>query len=233
MSNFDSDDTSIPPAITARHCFALDDVVAPKDCSGLWVTQSLSCGSLPSQHCQYLANALPFLACGEESAIHAFSSSLLKHLNENQRAEMARIAEDELRHADWLERLRISLPQPNQHLPNKQLTRFFKRLLTRNTALHFARVAALDSAVCKLLAPLLRVDSALYCHAPEVHSGLVSILRDEARHVKAARKMAINFGLSKAQQTEVNANIEAELWQLLMPVLPGLKHLERQKTVDQ
>lgn len=233
MSSTDLYAINVLPVMTTRHCFALHNVAATNNCSNHLVAQPISCGTLSNHHCQDLANALPFLACGEESAIHAFSNSLLKHLNENQRAEMARIAEDELRHANWLERLRISLPLPNQHLPNKQLTRFFKRLLTRHTALHFARVAALDSAVCKLLAPLLRVDSILFCQAPEVHSGLVSILRDEARHVKAARKMASNFGLSKAKQTEVNTNIEAELWQLLTPVLPGLNRLARQKALNQ
>ena len=218
--------------VTSRHCFIINGSVVRDHVNDSALPLSLNCGTLSAQHRQDLANALPFLACGEESAIHAFSSSLLKHLNDQQRAEMAQIANDELRHAHWLECLRIALPQPNLHLSSIELTRFFKRLLTRNTSLHFARVAALDSAVCKLLAPLLHAESALVCQSPQIHAGLVSIALDEARHVKAARAMAAHFGLSQLMQVEVNAAIKAELWQLLTPVLPGLARLARRTTAN-
>ena len=226
MTNFEPSENSLLPSVVS-HCFALR-----KNYSELTLQKTLSRGTLPALHSQDLANALPFLACGEESAIHAFSGSLLKHLDANQCAAMAQIANDELRHAQWLEQLRLALPNPNQILANDELSRFFKRMLTRNSALHFARVAALDSAVCKLLTPLLHVKSALFVHAPEIHAGLIAIVRDEARHVKAARAMAKQFGINQATRLEVNASIQSELWQLLSPVLPGLARLASHETIS-
>lgn len=203
------------------HCFTLNihtrsTNVDPIDCTGLSALDA-----------QDLANALPFLACGEESAVHAFGGSLLRDIAPNEQVTMAAIAEDELRHATWLERLRIALPEPNISLPDEGMARFFRKLLTRKPALHFARVAALDLAVCHLLAPLLHAKASLIS-ATEVRNGLLSIVRDEARHVQFAKQTAQRLGLNEQAQTQVNLAIEQQLAVLLAPVTPGMLRLARQ-----
>lgn len=191
----------------------------------------LQLGQLSDQHAQDLSNALPFLACGEESAVHAFSGTLLRHISADEKQAMADIAEDELRHAVWLERLRQVLPAPNLVLPAEAMTRFFKKLLTRQAALHFARVAALDRAVCQLLAPILHAQAGLAA-APDIRDGLLSIVRDESRHVQIAKNMALQLGLPTAELTRVYQHIETQLWALLAPVEPGLRRLAQQNDID-
>lgn len=205
----------------SRHCFALNIHPRTND------IEPINCMGLSAPDAQDLANALPFLACGEESAVHAFGGSLLRDIAPNEQATMVAIAEDELRHATWLERLRIALPEPDISLPTEGMARFFKKLLTRKASLHFARVAALDLAVCHLLAPLLHTKASLIA-APEVRDGLLSIVRDEARHVQFAKQTAQRLGLSVQAQEQVNLAIERQLVALLAPVTPGLVRLARQ-----
>lgn len=206
------------------YCFALRPF--PKDADDV----PLQLGQLSDANAQDLANAVPFLACGEESAVHAFSGSLLRDIDADEKEVMAVIADDELRHAIWLERLRKILPPPNLSLPVDGMTTFFKRLLTRKPALHFARVAALDRAVCQLLAPILHAHAGLAA-APEIRTGLLSIARDEARHVQIAKSTALRLGLSTNELEQVYRTIDAQLWTLLAPVEPGLRRLAQLELV--
>lgn len=184
----------------------------------------IDCQKLTVQQANDLANCLPFLACGEESAVHAFSSSLLKHVTPEEQLEMNAIAEDELRHAMWLASLKNALPEPSLTLSHDAMTRFFKRLLTKKPALHFARVAALDYSVCKILAPLIRENAALQ-FVPQVREGLIAIVKDEARHVQIAKNMAIKLGMSEAELEQVYSQIHQELMQLLRPIASCLRRL--------
>lgn len=206
----------------APHCFLLRSF--PKDTGDV----PLQLGQLSDANAQDLANALPFLACGEESAVHAFSGSLLRDIDADEKKVMAVIADDELRHAIWLERLRQVLPAPNLSLPVDSMAHFFKRLLTRKAALHFARVAALDRAVCQLLAPILHAHAGLAA-APEIRAGLLSIARDEARHVQIAKTTALRLGLPMQELNQVYRTIDQQLWRLLAPVEPGLRRLAQQE----
>lgn len=206
----------------AHHCFSLSvlrmkgDNLPDMDCSGL-----------SAQQAQDLANCLPFLACGEESAVHAFSHSLLKDINPEEAAQMQAIAEDELRHAVYLENLRCALPSPDIHLPVEAMSRFFRRLLTRNSARHFAQVAALDLSVCRLLTPLLNPQAGLK-NAPQVQEMLRLITRDEARHVKVARNMAARLGLTPVVLAEIELDMEYRLGVLLAPIRASLERLTNQ-----
>ncbi len=185
------------------------------------------CSGLSAQIALDLANCLPFLACGEESAVHAFSHSLLKDISSEEAKEMQAIAEDELRHARYLESLRCELPAPSIHLPVDATSRFFRRLLTKNSAKHFAQIAALDLSVCRLLAPLLHPQAGLR-NAPQVREILGAITRDEARHVKVARTMAFKLGCTPLAFAGIHKDIEQQLANLIAPIRASHDRLARQ-----
>ena len=185
------------------------------------------CSGLSAQLALDLANCLPFLACGEESAVHAFSHSLLKDISSEEAKEMQAIAEDELRHARYLESLRCELPAPSIHLPVDATSRFFRRLLTKNSAKHFAQIAALDLNVCRLLSPLLHPQAGLR-NAPQVREILGSITRDEARHVKVARKMAFKLGCTPLAFAGIHQEIEQQLATLIAPIRTSHDRLAKQ-----
>jgi hypothetical protein len=146
---------------------------------------------LSSRHAEALAELLPFLLCGEESAVVAFghySQSTL--LRPEARREFALIQTDELRHASWLRCLRLTLPPPYPHTRlRRELRRFFTRIGSPDIGHHFAHIAALDSAVCVILGALrqrhrpVARDSALSALFAHIH-------RDEAKHVAIARRYA-------------------------------------------
>ncbi|WP_296508197.1 ferritin family protein [Rhodoferax sp.] len=194
-----------------RRCTEFDEVV-------------IDCGALALAHQQDLANCLPFLACGEESAAHTFAGTLSRRVKEASRAQLRRVAQDELRHEAWLARLALALPAPESSLSTSESAAFFKHLVTRNVGLHFARIAALDLAVCRLLARLTHRDAALQA-APNIRQGLAHIARDEARHVRVASQLAGQHGVSLAMQEEIDQDLAAQLALLLAPIQPGLQRL--------
>lgn len=219
-----------------HHCFSLavlgnkrgtarqiDEYRPSVECDKL----SPDCSGLSPQIAIDLANCLPFLACGEESAVHAFSHSLLKDVSPEEAKEMQAIAEDELRHANYLESLRCALPSPNIHLPVDATSRFFRRLLTKNSAKHFAQIAALDLSVCRLLAPLLHPQAGLR-NAAQVREILGVITRDEARHVKIAREMAFKLGCTPKVFSDIQQDIEQQLAILIAPIRVSLDRLGKQ-----
>jgi hypothetical protein len=171
-----------------------------------------------------LADAVPFLRCGEESAVHAFGRRLVRSGDAQEQRVLAAITADEERHAAWLAALAAALPPPTITLAPEALTPFFRRLLTRDKALHFARIAALDLAVCALLRPLVSPHGAL-ASAPPVIDGLRAIRQDEARHVRVARGWARRLGWSTAAQHALDAAMRDELAALLAPVAGSLRRL--------
>ena len=170
---------------------------------------------------QALADTLPFLLCGEESAVHAFGRRRVASLDQ---AALDTIAADEAQHAAWLEALARALPPASKPLAGEVMAAFFRTLLTRDTALHFASIAALDLAVCRLLRPLVAPDSALRA-APAVHAGLRSIQRDEGRHVRVARACARQLGVEAGLQRSLDAGLQQRLRELLFPVRDSLAQL--------
>lgn len=189
----------------------------------------LNCGELSPVLQLDLANALPFLACGEESAAHTFSGRLVKRVASESRASLLSIAQDELRHAAWLARLQLALPPPESHVSTSASADFFRRLVTRDAGLHFARVAALDLAVCRLLALITHRRAALRA-APDIRDGLTRIARDEAKHVQVASAMARSLGISQQMQEEIDLTLATELNTLLAPIDAGLRRLMQKST---
>jgi hypothetical protein len=143
---------------------------------------------LSTRHSEALAELLPLLLCGEESAVltfglHAQSASLAPAA----RLEFRGIQIDEARHAKWLQLLRVTLPPPRlDSRLRMQLRHFYVRMGDPDLGGHLARIAALDSAVCSILGALRERRGPI--SSDPVTSGLLgSIHRDEARHVTIAR----------------------------------------------
>ncbi|WP_210545241.1 hypothetical protein [Rhodoferax sp. PAMC 29310] len=184
---------------------------------------ALSTGLNPGQR-QDIADLLPFLACGEESAAHVFGHSLQSAVPASFWPTLSQIAQDEHRHAELLSGLRDELPRPNAGISLTRLIVFFKRLETPDPAEHLARVAALDLAVCRLLQPLLRHGAAI-SRAPALHAALSQLRADEAGHVRLARRLAGELGYESENQGQLNRTLSDRLNSLLAPVAPALARL--------
>jgi len=137
-----------------------------------------------------LSELLQVFACGEESAALAFAYLGGSPLEDAARRGLARVAEEELIHERLLRGLRAALPAP---VPDRELRRallrFYHGVAQTDIGLHLASIAALDSAVCVILATLLQPGGTL-TQEPEVAMALRRIHRDEAGHVRLSRRLA-------------------------------------------
>lgn len=185
---------------------------------------SVNCQGLTAAQRQDLADVLPYLACGEVSAVHAFSGRLWHQVPSAARTTLMTIAQDEWGHARLIEALQQVLPPP-QCLPKAaRLRMFFRRMESDQPAEHLAQVAALDRAVCQWLHPMLRPGRAI-SRAPDLHRALCALRQDEARHVRMARNMAQQLGMPATRQAWLNHTIGLRLAKLLQPVRPALQRL--------
>jgi hypothetical protein len=138
-----------------------------------------------------LARILPVLACGEESAIHVFSSASQASFARGAPSAgktMLAIARDEEVHSDIIEALRGLLPACSEREQLRLEARgFYLRLASSDPRLHFLRIRELDSAVCLILGALLQSGTAL-ARAPRLREIAARIRSDEARHVRLTRR---------------------------------------------
>ena len=146
---------------------------------------------LHTRHCEALAELLPVLLCGEESAALAFGGYAgSAALQAASRKEFCVIQSDEERHTAWLQRLKLALPAPRVD-PGlvKQVRRFFAAVCEPQLGRHLARIAALDSAACVVLGALRRRRGPI--GSDRTLSNLFArIHRDEVRHVAIAHNYA-------------------------------------------
>ena len=137
-----------------------------------------------------LSELLQVFACGEESASLAFARLGDSPIEEAARRALTRVAGEELIHERLLRGLRGALPAPT---PDKELRRallrFYHGIAQADIGLHLASIAALDSAVCSILAVLLAPDRDL-AQEPVASAIFRRIHRDEARHVRLSRRIA-------------------------------------------
>lgn len=137
-----------------------------------------------------LSELLQVFACGEESASLAFARLGNSPLEETARRALARVAGEELIHERLLRGLRGALPAP---VPDRELRRallrFYHGIAQADVGLHLASIAALDSAVCLILAALLEPDRTL-AQEPVASAVFRRIHRDEAGHVRLSRRIA-------------------------------------------
>jgi hypothetical protein len=172
-----------------------------------------------------LGRLLPALLCGEESAFHVFwrETGRLTDLQFRQSLALARrIAAEELEHERLLRELRNCCPVVD-NLASFRLRarRFFLRMASRDPALHFARVAALDSCVCVILAAVAK---------PLALAGIVvdtfnRIRGDEARHVRFSREHSCELGADKLLLADTAACVRSELVALLYPLASSFEEL--------
>jgi hypothetical protein len=109
--------------------------------------------------------------------------------------------------------------------------RFFRRLQTRYHALHFARIAALDALVCRILSRLIR--GAALAPYPALRAGLARIRSDEIDHVRIALAHALRMDMRRAEFALVAADVEGRLAVLLAPAMPAMRLLTgADRTID-
>jgi hypothetical protein len=163
-------------------CFRLADAVPAASLPGPL--------GLGDARAEALSELLQVFACGEESAALAFAGLGDSPLEDVARRALARVAEEELIHERLLRELRGALPAPT---PDRELRRalfrFYHGIAQADIGLHLASIAALDSAVCVILAALLEPDRTL-AREPVVAAIFRRIHRDEARHVRLSRRIA-------------------------------------------
>ncbi len=111
---------------------------------------------LGARQCDALAELLPVLICGEESANLVFAQlAQAPTLSAQAHRALAGIERDEATHEQLLLQVRAALPEPPVDAALLRAARhFFLRLHEVDIGRHFARITALDSAVCILLGAL-------------------------------------------------------------------------------
>jgi demethoxyubiquinone hydroxylase (CLK1/Coq7/Cat5 family) len=141
-----------------------------------------------------LAALLPLLGCGEEAAALAFDglsgSANVNHASANS---LRAIAADERVHDALMRQLGRALPPVPRHQATLRVARRFHiHLGEGGAALHLARIAALDAAVCTVLSRLLNTKP--LAADRNICAILARIRHDEARHVAVARTLTIATG---------------------------------------
>jgi len=161
-----------------------------------------------------LAELLQVLACGEESAALTFDHLAGTCHERSLRSTLAAIAADEREHQILLAGLRVSLPPtPVDNALEAKMRRFFMRLADRNVLVHFARIVAIDSAMCHILGAL-RCRGRPLASDPVVSATLERIHRDEARHVAIASRCATPL-LKSARGREIAIDTRERLINVL------------------
>src|ERR1700747_2908619 len=143
---------------------------------------------LEDAQAEAFSELLQVFACGEESAALAFAHLGGSAVEDAARPGVGRLAEEEVIHERLWRGLRAALPAPDREL-RRALLRFYHGVAQPDIGLHFAAIAALDSAVCVILATLLEPDRVL-AREPEIPTILGRIHRDEGGHVRLSRRLA-------------------------------------------
>lgn len=162
------------------------------------VPESRSMLPMPRAAAQALADLMPLLLCGEESAEFVFAAAvpdLPEHVDPALPIELARIADDERRHGMYLSALRSRLPPPADRGATRKATRFLRKLATADLGLHLVRVAALDAGFCQVLAEICRPGTEIAA-VPELVDLFRRIRSDEGRHVRVSRQCAAVLGVT-------------------------------------
>jgi hypothetical protein len=137
-----------------------------------------------------VAELLQVLSSGEDSAASTFEHLARGCRNESWYSTVKSIAADEFKHQAWLKGLLHALPVLPPDIPfQRMLRRFFCQLAHADPQVHFARIFALDSAVCQLLSVMQsrRIPPVARIALSPV---IGCIQRDEARHVAFAKQAA-------------------------------------------
>ncbi len=179
--------------------------------------------AMPPAAAQALADLMPLLLCGEESAEFVFAAAvpdLPQHVDPALPIELARIADDERRHGMYLSALRSRLPPPADRGATRQATRFLRKLATADLGLHLARVAALDAGFCQVLAEICRPGTEIAA-VPELADLFRRIRSDEGRHVRVSRRCAAALGVTPETEHAERNRVLREFAALMAAAAPA------------
>lgn len=174
--------------------------------------------ALDSTRQESLARLVPSLLCGEQSAQFIFHAQVQRNYSalSNIAEEFRRIEFEEDVHERALQCLAAELPVPaDLHLLKRRSQRFYTAL-SRDASLgqHFARIAALDSCVCRIMASLAQAQGSR-------HTGLyhlfTRIKQDEARHVGVSRRCAAQLSINDAGLHKQRREIGNRIVEFLLP----------------
>lgn len=131
----------------------------------------------------------------------AFDGLAQCHREDDRAAKALRaVAAEERLHDLMIRHLQDDLPDTvHDPVALDAARRFHLGLVRGGAALHLARIAALDSAVCTMFGRLLRPGGPI-ASAPGVAAILRRIHRDEARHVRVTRALALDTGPTLAMR---------------------------------
>jgi len=152
---------------------------------------------------QALANLIPLLLCGEQSATYIFNAEN-KRLADNQQCNKAlmEIEDDEYRHESALQQALAQLPKsPRQHRIKRQSQLFYAGIqsTTQTIANHFYSISQLDACVCILMNTVANSNISGSALSELFHL----IKKDEARHVTVARHHALALDPDIAQKQTI------------------------------
>ncbi len=206
-----------------KHCRPMDKIIGISPENWCFFTRrseapgarQVQVSHLREDHAAALARLVPILGCGEEAASLAFDG--LARANAADKvasAALRQIAADERIHDGMMHALADVLPAISGEASIRAARRLHIQLGTGGTAIHLARIAALDAAVCTILSRMLRPSVSLAADA-FVHGTLSRIHRDEARHVALSRALVLASGTT-AQLRDVGAQARGALASVLM-----------------
>lgn len=178
-------------------------------------TQPAAASSLRQDRANALARLIPILGCGEEAAALAFDGlARASKANPVASAALRQIAAEERVHDGLMHAMADALPPVSGEAALRAARRLHIRLGAGGTAMHLAKIAALDAAVCTILSRLLRPGLPI-AEDRLAHCVLSRIRRDEARHVAMSRALVLADGTT-AQLREVGAEARGALASVLM-----------------
>lgn len=175
--------------------------------------KSLARGGLSAQ--PQAASLLALLRAGEQSAAAAFDR-IAHRLSPGQMAlaapALTRLVSDERRHDAILAAHAQALPAAI--VGDAATRRFFRRLESREPGVHLARIAALDACVCQVLGRVLAAPVDEWLTASLIRS-LWAIRRDEGRHVRETRGLALALGVEPQRFREIGGDVRTGFAALL------------------
>lgn len=181
--------------------------------------QDFNLSALRTNEAEALGRLAPFLLCGEESAVLVFYRESRRGRQKAHSAAyalMRQVAGEEKVHEQMLAHLTSQLPSPAE-MPEtrKRAHDFYVGMASKHPALHFSRVAALDSGVCKIMAALCAAPAVMNC--PSVHRIFNKIRSDESRHVRISRRYVLDLGEPLSTLLGAVDQVCADLVTLLEP----------------
>lgn len=166
---------------------------------------------LNSQQQIALAQLIPLLLCGEQSALFVFHNECKRISDWNSLEPLQIIEADESLHEEVLQNLLNILPKVNNHNTKRRAQYFYAKLEQRTQSIpqHFLVISKLDACVCVIMNAIARSD----LKGTYIGRLFELIKKDEARHVKLAKSHALY--LDPNVEVDKNFCIEQELVQLL------------------